>query len=126
VSDVSRRSRRPRAQLWSAHRDGRVLRLGGEIDVANAEAVRDRLVAEVCSGVDHVDLSGVDFYGVSGLEALLDAHALLRSHGGILHLTCPPIVVRLLQVCGLVELEGLIVTTVEKPEMGGDQVGAGQ
>jgi anti-anti-sigma factor len=125
VSQVSGPSPRPGAQLWSAHREGRVLRLGGEIDVANAAVVRDRVVAEVCAGVDHLDLSGVGFFGAAGIEALLDAHALVRSQGKTLRLTCLPMVVRILRVCRFTELEGLTVTTVEEPGLGGE-VGAGQ
>jgi anti-anti-sigma regulatory factor len=89
VSAVSGRSRRPSADSRSAHRDGRVLRLSGEIDIANAEAVRDRGVAEICAGVDRLDLSGVTFYGVAGLAALLDGHSLLRSQK-LLH-RCQPL-----------------------------------
>jgi hypothetical protein len=69
--------------------------------------------------VDHLDLSGVAFYGVAGLEALLDAHSLLRSQGA-----SAPMVVRILRVCRITELEGLIVTIAEKPGVGDDEVGA--
>jgi anti-anti-sigma factor len=112
--------------LWSAHRQGCVLRLGGEIDMANAVVVRDRVVAEVCAGVDHLDLSGVDFFGVAGIEALIDAHLLLSSQGKGLCVTCSPMVVRMLQVCKITTLEGVTVMTVEEPRLGGGERGAGQ
>lgn len=82
-------------------------------------------MAEVCAGVDHLDLSGVGFFGAAGIEALLDAHALVRSQGKTLRLTCLPMVVRILRACRFTELEGLTVMTVEEPGLGGE-VGAGQ
>jgi anti-anti-sigma factor len=119
---VPRQSRRPVAELWSAHRDGLVLRLAGEIDIANSVAVSDRVVAEVRAGVLHLDLSEVSFCGVAGLDALLDGHAVLHGQGGTLRVTCHPIVARAMDVCGLTGLEGLIVTVADpdtRPWRGG-------
>lgn len=108
--------RPPLVELWSARRDGSILRIAGEIDMANAAAVRDRVIAEIRAGVVHLDLSAVRFFGVAGMDTLLDGHAVLHSQGKTLRLTCPPVVVRMMHICGLTELEGLTVTIVTGPD----------
>ena len=107
---MPRQPRRPVDELWSAHRDGSVLRLAGEIDIANSAAVSARVVAEVRAGVVHLDLSEVSFCGVAGLDALLDGHAVLHGQCGTLRVICHPIGARAMHVCGLTGLEGMIVT----------------
>ena len=45
---------RPEAALWSARRDGPVLRITGALDVLTADAVADRLVTEVLGGIEQM------------------------------------------------------------------------
>lgn len=54
-------SERPQAALWSARRDGPVLRLTGALDVITAGEMAERLEAEVAAGAGRTDLTGVEF-----------------------------------------------------------------
>lgn len=69
----------------------RVLRLAGEIDVATAPRLRDRLVQIVTEGTPHlvVDLSGVSFIDSMGLGALVSGLKRARAHDGDLRLAGP-------------------------------------
>ena len=66
----------------------RVLRLAGEIDVATAPRLRDRLVQLVTEGPPQlvVDLSGVTFIDSMGLGALISGLKRARAHDGDLRL----------------------------------------
>ncbi len=86
----------------------------GEIDVSNAAVLRDQLLALGTGGSDVVvDLSGVDFMGVAGLDALCsvarrfgesDDHLLVRS---------PPAVTR--RVIDVLGLDGLLPIIDREP-----------
>jgi anti-sigma B factor antagonist len=70
-------------------RDGwQVLRLAGEVDVATAPRLRDRLVQLVTTGPATVvvDLSGVTFIDSMGLGALVSGLKRARAHDGDLRL----------------------------------------
>ena len=98
-----------RAELCSVRRDGGVLCLTGDIDNGNAVQTADRIVAEIRAGVVRLDLSGVDFCGAAGVQALLQGRDALPP-GAVLHVTCSPMVYRVLHICGLVDADRLIVT----------------
>jgi anti-anti-sigma factor len=80
-----------------ASRDGdsAVLRLAGEIDISNSERLRGRLNDLLARGRGDevrtlvVDVSGLDFLDLSGLQALLDARSTLHGRGGSLVLRSP-------------------------------------
>ncbi len=70
------------------HDGWRVLRLAGEVDVATAPRLRDRLVQLVTEGPPQVvvDLSGVTFIDSMGLGALVSGLKRARAHDGDLRL----------------------------------------
>jgi anti-anti-sigma factor len=98
-----------RADSCWIRRDGAVLRISGEIDQANWAVVADNIVGAVRTGVVRVDLTEVGFCGAAGVRALLRGRAAVPA-GSVLILTCPPVVFRILEVCGLVGADRLIVT----------------
>lgn len=71
---------------WSA--DTLVLALYGELDLATARALEDRLeIARSCHPERLVvDLSGLHFMDSSGVHALVRAHRRALEHGQQLHL----------------------------------------
>ena len=73
-------------------RDGwRVLRLAGEVDVATAPRLRDRLVQLITEGPPRlvVDLSGLTFIDSMGLGALVSGLKRARALDGDLRLAGP-------------------------------------
>jgi anti-sigma B factor antagonist len=68
-----------------------VLRLAGEVDVATAPRLRDRLVQLVNDGPPQlvVDLSGLSFIDSMGLGALVSGLKRARAHDGDLRLAGP-------------------------------------
>lgn len=72
--------------------DGRVVvRLAGELDIAESEGVRRFLTAEAqTSTVVAVDLVGLSFIDLSGVRALLDAQRVATARGSTLVLVSPP------------------------------------
>ena len=80
-----------------ASREGEhvVLHLTGEVDISNSERLRGRFNDLLAPGraaevrVLVVDLSGLEFLDLTGLQALLDAKAALRRRGSSLVLRAP-------------------------------------
>ena len=98
-----------RGRAFSAWRDGAVLHLSGDIDQANWLVVADRVAAELRSGVVELDLTAVGFFGAAAVRALLVARDRSRLAAS-LRLTCSPTVIRVLTICGLKTLDGMVVT----------------
>jgi anti-anti-sigma factor len=90
----------------SVRRDGSVLHLLGDIDVGNWATVRERVAAEVGSGVRTLDLTAVRYFGAAGVRAVLDA----RPSGAVLTVRCAPAVYRVMRISDLLDAEGLVVT----------------
>ncbi|QKG24308.1 STAS domain-containing protein [Actinomadura verrucosospora] len=85
------------------HAGHTLIALGGELDIASAPSLRERLRVALIDAGPHVviDLSGVTFCDVSGLALLIGARRRIGP-GGTLVLAGPrPQMVRLLHVTGL-------------------------
>lgn len=83
-----------------------VLRLAGELDLATAGHLREHLHRALVQGASlrHlvVDVAGLEFLDVAGLNALLEAGPHLASTGATLSLRRPrPMVRRMLTLLGL-------------------------
>jgi anti-anti-sigma factor len=85
--------------------DGRtVVRLRGELDIANGDDLRDRLRAARRSYGDHLvlDLTDLRFMDSHGLSIIIDCYKAVSKAGGGLVLAAPrPIVRRTLEITGL-------------------------
>lgn len=73
------------------HDDRAVVHVGGEIDLATCQQLRDALASLVDGGVDEVvvDLERVTFLDSSGIGVLISTHRRIREHGGSLRLFGP-------------------------------------
>jgi anti-sigma B factor antagonist len=98
----------PPALRITAETDGTtaVLRLAGELDLATADLLRERVRALLGPGNDVsklvLDLAGLEFLDVTGLGALLEARRKLAAVGATLTLRRPrPMVVRMLTLLEL-------------------------
>lgn len=81
--------------------DATIVRLAGEIDLYNAEAVREALrKASTGAGAVVVDLSSVDFADSTTIGILLETRSRLNGRPLVL-VAPPPQVVRALQACGV-------------------------
>lgn len=81
-----------------------VLRVSGEVDVASAPRLRERIVAMVAEGHRRIvlDLDDVDFLDSTGLGVLVGALKRVRTHGGELHLVCTtPRILKVFEITGL-------------------------
>lgn len=81
----------------------RVVRLGGELDLYNAPAVREALRRTIAESPERVvlDLSEVDFIDSTALGALIEARAALPGGNGLLLAAPNRETRRALQVSGL-------------------------
>ena len=83
------------------------LQLCGELDIATAPLLQDRLASAFSAGPTHVvlDVSGLDFVDSSGAALFLSAHKRSVSEGVDLSIRgARPQFLQLLQVTGLVDL----------------------
>lgn len=88
----------------SEHGDWSVVRVAGEIDIATAPALRERLMALTARRSPRVvvDMGDVDFIDSTGLGVLIGVLKRVRSYGGELHLVCDvDRVVRVFEITGL-------------------------
>jgi len=84
-----------------------VVRLDGELELANAALVRGELERALATGRERivVDLRGLGFLDSTGIRALVDAHDRCKSSARSLTLLLEPGAVhRTLSVCGLLDV----------------------
>ena len=86
--------------------DQRILRLGGELDLASAAEFEARLAELVASRSETVvDLSELSFMDSTGLALLIAASKQAEAGGGRLSVRAPaPPVRRMMELCGVVGL----------------------
>ncbi|MEO9223645.1 MAG: STAS domain-containing protein [Acidimicrobiales bacterium] len=100
-----------------AHRDGwAVLAVTGEVDVATAPGLRERLIGLVSEGQGRivVDLEGVDFLDSTGLGVLVGALKRVRTHDGELVLVCTHArVLKVFEITGLTKVFPIYKTVDE-------------
>jgi anti-sigma B factor antagonist len=73
----------------------------GEVDLANNDALLNRLIALVHPATGHIalDLANIDFIDCSGLRTLTALEHYIRVHGGCMRISAAsPAVVRLLEL----------------------------
>ena len=81
-----------------------IVTISGEIDIARAPALRERLIGLLRPGASRlvVDLSGVTFCDASGLAVLVGVARRVGLLGGVLRLAAPtPLVSTVLRLTGL-------------------------
>lgn len=81
-----------------------VLAVSGEVDVASAPRLRERIVGMVADGHRRIvlDLDEVDFLDSTGLGVLVGALKRVRTHGGELHIVCTsPRILKVFDITGL-------------------------
>jgi len=90
----------------SVHRDGQVVRLVGEVDLATCHTLETALDALVTRGAGDVvlDFSGVTFFGAVGVDALVRARNELDSSRRLVIREPSAIVRRVLGIVHLTEL----------------------
>jgi anti-sigma B factor antagonist len=81
-----------------------IVSIYGELDVATAPTLRERLIALVGEGSHKLilDLEGVDFLDSTGLGTIISALKRVRTHGGDMRLVgTQPRIKRLFDITGL-------------------------
>ena len=84
--------------------DTHVISVSGEVDLFTAPEVKQRVMAPIVAGVEHVivDLTQATFVDSSSLGVLIGAHRQLRSRGGRLIVACgDDAIVKTFRVTGL-------------------------
>jgi anti-sigma B factor antagonist len=84
-----------------------VLSVSGEVDVATAPRLREKLVDLVSEGNHRivVDLENVDFLDSTGLGVLVGALKRVRTHDGDLALVCTqPRILKVFEITGLTKV----------------------
>lgn len=85
---------------WSACVADGVLRLRGEFDLENADRLRVVLLGAVADGVLVVDMTGVEFCAVAGVNALLDAAETLDHDRQLNLVGVRPVTTRIIELMG--------------------------
>jgi anti-sigma B factor antagonist len=90
--------------------DARIVRVEGEIDMAEADAFERELHAVLTAGNTHaVDMSGVTFIDSSGLRALFRCGEGLNGEGPLVVVNASRFVSTLMKIVGLDEAEHVVL-----------------
>jgi anti-sigma B factor antagonist len=84
--------------------DTHVVAVSGEVDLFTAPEFKQRVMAPIASGVEHVivDLTQTTFIDSSSLGALIGAHRRLKARGGRLVIACATdAIVKTFRITGL-------------------------
>ncbi len=104
-------------RLDTSERDGwAVLAVGGEVDVATAPRLREKLIELVNDGHHQivVDLSAVEFLDSTGLGVLVGALKRVRTHDGDLALVCTESrVLKVFEITGLTKVFAMYASVDE-------------
>ena len=95
--------------------DIHVVAVTGEVDLFTAPEFKQRVMAPILSGVEHVivDLTQTTFIDSSSLGVLIGAHRRLKSRGGRLLVACDTdAIVKTFRITGL----DSVFTLVDTPE----------
>ena len=95
----------------AAGRDAHVVSVSGEIDLFTAPEFKQRVMAPIAAGVDHViiDLTETTFVDSSSLGVLIGAHRRLKSRGGRLMVACDDeAIVKTFRITGLDSVFSLV------------------
>ncbi|HZQ85642.1 MAG TPA: STAS domain-containing protein [Acidimicrobiales bacterium] len=88
-----------------AERDGwAVVAISGQVDLATAPALKERMLALVTDGHDHLicDLTSTEFLDSTALGALVSVLKRLRVKGGKMRLVCTsPSILKVFDITGL-------------------------
>lgn len=104
-------------RLDISERDGwAILAVGGEVDVATAPRLREKLIELVNDGHHQivVDLSAVEFLDSTGLGVLVGALKRVRTHDGDLALVCTESrVLKVFEITGLTKVFAMYASVDE-------------
>ena len=92
-------------------RKAHVVSVRGEVDLFTAPTFKQRVMAPVAAGVEHVvvDLTEATFIDSSSLGVLIGAHRRLKAHGGRLVVACGnDAIVKTFRITGLDDVFGLV------------------
>jgi Anti-anti-sigma regulatory factor (antagonist of anti-sigma factor) len=88
---------------WGADVIEGCLNVSGEIDMADVKRFRQVLYAATDSGIARIDLAGVHLLSATAIGALADAAIRLRrSHRQLVLVNAPPLILRTLEIAGLI------------------------
>ena len=93
--------------------DAHVISVTGEVDLFTAPEFKQRVMAPIAAGVDHVivDLTEASFIDSSSLGALIGAHRRLNARGGRLAVACDvEAIVKTFRITGLDSVFDLVPT----------------
>lgn len=105
--------------------DWTVLQVAGEVDLANRDELRERLLALIADGARRlvVDLTGLDFIDSSGLGVLIRVRNVVQEQGGSLTLVVNrERILKPFRVLGLADNYFTIVDSVESAISTADRV----
>jgi len=85
------------------------LTVSGEIDLANASVIEQRIRALLGTGNILVDCRAVTFLDVAGFRMLTRVGVAAIAADTIVRLRCSPRVLEMLQLCGVREIPGVVL-----------------